>query len=60
MEEKECDHDLVVVDFDKEKAANMTVEQLRANYPRFQGICPSCGCLLIKYHSIEHYLMGDW
>ena len=57
---KSCDHDSVKVDFDKEKASNMTVGELRDKYPRFHGKCPDCGCDLIKYASIEHYLMGDW
>lgn len=33
---------------------------LRKKWPRFDGQCPDCKCLLISYASSAHFMYGDW
>lgn len=58
--ESRCSHDKCEVAFDDEKAAEMTVQEIRKVYPRFSGTCPDCNVQVIKYASGAHYHMGDW
>lgn len=56
----ECKHESVKVEFDEEAAKGLDVYEIRKRWPRFSGNCPSCGELLIKYASVDHYRYGDW
>lgn len=58
----ECRHESVKVEFDEEdcKSHNYSSEEVQRRWPRFHGICPDCGKLLIKYASTAHYIWGDW
>lgn len=55
-----CTHETVKPKFDREKAKDKTVEEIRKLWPRFEGVCPRCGQRLILYATYEHYAMGDW
>lgn len=33
---------------------------VRSMWPRFEGVCESCGYRGISYASFEHYVAGDW
>jgi hypothetical protein len=57
---EDCDHELVRVLFDIDRAKTMTTAEIRKAYPRFWGNCPTCGRGLIKYASTAHYVYGDW
>ena len=46
--------------FDEEKAKDMSVSEIKQNYPRFCGICSVCGFHGISYASYSHYIAGDW
>ena len=46
--------------FDHLQAWRMTPEQVRKEYPRWSGPCPTCGVSVIAYHSFIHYIAGDW
>lgn len=53
-----CDHG---VTFDQVAAAPMTVAEVRAKYPRLDGLCPKgCGFHGIAYKSTAHFVYGDW
>lgn len=55
-----CEHPQCWPKYDSEDAKNMTPDQVRAKYPRFDGYCPDCNAHLILYASFEHYIAGDW
>jgi len=55
-----CDHQACWPPFDEVKARMMTAAQVREVYPRFVGVCPTCGENVIAYASMNHYHMGDW
>lgn len=40
--------------------SSMSVEDIRAKHPRFEGVCPDCGGRVIAYGSFMHYIAGDW
>lgn len=59
--EEECKHPkLPKVEFDEEKAKNMTPDEVRKAYPRGWDTCPDCHQQLIRYASFMHYIAGDW
>jgi hypothetical protein len=49
-----------VLPFDEELAKTMTSDEVRKTYPRFFGLCASCGYKGISYASFAHYIYGDW
>lgn len=55
-----CPHASIIVTFDPDAAEHLSVEEIRKRWPRFHGTCPDCGCTLIKYASMAHYIYGDW
>lgn len=57
---KACDHAACMPTFDAVAARDLPSEEVRKQWPRFQGECPSCGLRMITYASYEHYIMGDW
>jgi hypothetical protein len=58
----ECEHTKCAVSFDEEAAKLLkeNTDEIRKLWPRFEGKCPDCGSLLIKYASYAHYVYGDW
>ncbi len=58
--EKVCAHDKVMPKFDLDKSRTMTAVEVRRAYPRFSGICPDCGYYGALYHSMAHFIAGDW
>lgn len=46
--------------FDEEDAKTLSSYEIRAKYPRFDGVCPICSYNGIKYASKKHYYYGDW
>jgi hypothetical protein len=55
-----CSHAAVTPVFDPVAARDLSDSEVRRRWPRFDGKCPTCQCLLISYASYEHYIMGDW
>ena len=55
-----CTHEGAPVEYDSDAAKTMDSYAIRSRFPRFDGKCPDCGCQLIKYASMEHYIAGDW
>jgi hypothetical protein len=47
-------------DFYTVLAVKMSVVEVREKFPRFDGVCPDCGAMIIVYVSYLHYLYGDW
>jgi hypothetical protein len=46
--------------FDEQAAQGLTVQEVRARWPRFFGVCPSCGMHLTMYASWAHFAYGGW
>lgn len=53
----ECSHGLV---FDEDAARGLTSSVVRKRWPRFSGVCQTCGFDGIAYASLAHYVQGDW
>lgn len=61
--QSQCEHTKHVPQYDHaemRKDGRLSVEEFRAKYPRYQGICEDCGAQVICYASYTHYIMGDW
>jgi hypothetical protein len=59
-EQKHCDHG-VVFDVLHHLTEGLSSRQVRALYPRLDGVCPKgCGYVGIAYASFAHYIAGDW
>ena len=46
--------------FDPVVARYWSVDQVRKDAPRYQGICGACGAQIILYASLEHMVAGGW
>lgn len=57
-----CKHEKHMPRYDEQhtKRYNLTPEQVRRMYPRFEGECSECGRNVTLYGSWLHYLAGDW
>ena len=57
LDQETCTHG---VTFDEEASKGMSVNEVRARFPRLHGSCTLCGFSGIYYASYTHYLRGDW
>ena len=57
-----CEHKKHMPRYDEQHAKryNLTPEQVRRMYPRFDGECSECGRNVTLYGSWLHFLAGDW
>ena len=55
-----CDHATCMPTFDENAAEDLSAEEVRKRWPRFQGECSKCGSKVIAYASYLHYILGDW
>ena len=46
--------------FNASACAKQTAEQVRASFPRFDGVCTQCAQRVTLYASLEHYQKGEW
>lgn len=60
MIKKQCTHSKCTPSFDEERAKNISAQEVRKTYPRFDGTCPDCNTMVICYASWSHYIKGDW
>ena len=57
LSQKDCNHGCT---FDADAARGLSAPEVRERWPRFFGLCPTCGYEGIYYASREHYYSGDW
>ena len=55
-----CDHRQHTPRFDPATTRYHSVEQVQLQYPRYEGICSSCGAQIILYASMAHMVAGGW
>ena len=55
-----CQHPQCVPAFDEDAARGLDEWEVQRRWPRFEGMCPDCGALMIVYASAMHFAMGDW
>lgn len=56
-----CGHDTVRPNVPVDQYLHtLEAAEVRRRYPRFHGVCPDCGQLVIVYGSAAHYIAGDW
>ena len=55
-----CEHAQHVPTFDATTCRYFSPEQVRAQYPRYQGTCETCHAQIILYASLEHFFAGGW
>ena len=55
-----CEHAQHVPAFDAEACRYLSPEQVRGQYPRYQGVCTACHARIILYASLEHFFAGGW
>ena len=46
--------------FDAHAARYWSMEQVRKDTPRYEGLCSACGVQIILYASMEHMMAGGW
>lgn len=56
----ECDHEKVTPKYKDSDFIGLDEYEIQRKFPRFDGVCPDCGTLLIAYSSTMHYIAGDW
>ena len=57
----ECDHrQHTPPPFDTYTARYWSVEQVRKDAPRYEGVCSACGAQIILYASLAHMIAGGW
>lgn len=56
----DCTHAQHVPLFDAAACQWLSMEQVRAQYPRFEGICHACKQQCRIYASLEHMTFGGW
>lgn len=57
---EDCKHTCVMPEFNEIEARRLSTAEVRKRWPRFMGICPTCGEQVILYASMGHYIHGDW
>lgn len=59
-EQKECK--ACTPEFDEEEVERLKMGpyEIRAKYPRFDGVCMVCGYRGIKYANMKQYVYGDY
>lgn len=60
VDSEECTHGVQWPGDDEYLRMNLSSEQTRILYPRFQGTCPLCGYVGIYYASWMQYMGGDY
>ena len=55
-----CDHRQHVPHFNEQDARYLSMEQVRKDWPRYQGLCSACGADITLYASITHMQAGGW
>jgi len=55
-----CTHESHIPKFDEVVAKSLSTAEVHKRFPRFEGICATCGVRVIIYASAAHFVAGDW
>ena len=55
-----CEHQAHTPAFDAQACRYLSPEQVREQYPRYEGTCTACHARIILYASLEHFHAGEW
>lgn len=55
-----CEHVQHTPVFNAEACRFLSPEQVRARYPRYEGMCQTCTLIIRMYADLAHFIAGGW